>query len=129
MKHSVQCDESITITSAIASAITTSRKREFFSSTQHSSMKHLNQQLHQQLFHYCNINLSVKSFIYIDSNFANLNKKYAYSKNKHKSTWIDDLTYLQQWRTLFSIDRRNHMQIAVFLHFHWLSSISSKYHF
>ena len=42
-------------------------------------------------------------YIYIDSNHVNFNKKYAYSKNKHISSWIDDLTsstlnyFLQQW--------------------------------
>ena len=30
--------------------------------------------------------------IYFDSNHVNLNKKYAYSKNKHISNRIDDLT-------------------------------------
>ena len=75
-----------------------------------------------------NFQLSIECFahfIYIDSNHVNFNKKYAYSINKHISSWIDDLTYLQHWKLIFfNIDRRrNHMQIAIFLFFHWLHQL------
>ena len=52
----------------------------------------------------CTTNMTYKDLVkcpthptYIDSGRASLNRKYAYSGNRHESTWIGDLAHLQQW--------------------------------
>ena len=86
---------------AITSTIATSRKRWILQLNAAQFNETSNQRLHQQLHHQYdlhNVKCSTHS-ICNDSNRANLNKKYAYLKNKHESTWIDDLTHLQQWES------------------------------